>query len=79
MAVQNFILEKHDRIGAIAAVGLEIVLDGAHMGEAQPVRLLGNVQAVAEVIAPRLLPRRHIGKELQAELHGALTNAGRQS
>src|SRR6516162_1424957 len=64
--------EKHDRVGAVAAVGLEIVLDRADMREPQPIPLLRNIEAVAEVIAARLLLRRYIGKELQAELHGAL-------
>jgi len=38
------------------------------MREPQPIPLLRNIEAVAEVIAARLLLRRYIGKELQAEL-----------
>src|ERR1700730_7143647 len=66
--------QKYDRIGAIASVGLKIVLDSTDMGESQFVRFIGNIQTVAEVIPRRLLLRRHIREKLNAELHGTLAD-----
>ena len=61
--------EKHDRVRAVAAVMVEIVLDDADMAEAQPVGFLGKVERFLEILFPRFLLGPHIGKELHAELH----------
>ena len=61
--------QEDDGIGAIAAIGLKIVLDGAHMGETQLVGFGRDVERVVEIIPRRFLLRRYIGKELKAELH----------
>jgi hypothetical protein len=47
---------------------MEIMLDDADMREAEPVRLLGDVERLAEILLGRTLLGAHVGKELHAEL-----------
>ena len=61
--------EKHDRVGAVAAVVMKIMLDNADMAEAEPVGVLGEVERLLEIGFGRFLLGPDIGKELYAELH----------
>src|SRR5882762_4734287 len=61
--------EKHDRVRAVAAVIVKIMLDDADMAEPKPVGFLGEVERLLEIGFARFLLRPDIGKELHAELH----------
>src|SRR5437764_2546601 len=69
--------EEHDRVGAVAAVMMEIMLDDADMAEAELVRLFGEVERFLEIGFARFLFGLHIGEELNAELHAVQDRAGR--
>src|SRR5580692_13220352 len=62
--------EKHDRVRAVAAVIMKIMLDDPDMTEAEPVGLLGEVERFLEIRLGRFLLGPDIGKKLHAELHG---------
>src|SRR5437762_11683556 len=62
--------EKHDRVRAVAAVMMKIMLDDADMAEAEPVGFLGEVERLLEIGFARFLLRPDIGEKLHAELHG---------
>src|SRR5262249_39881881 len=61
--------EKDDRIGAIAAVTGEVVLDGADVPEAQCLRFFGNRKRFGVVFGGALVGMIDGGKKLYAELH----------
>jgi hypothetical protein len=61
--------EKDERIGAVAAIGQKIVLDRAHVGEAQPLRELRELERLAPVLVGGLLVGTDGRKELNAEFH----------
>ncbi len=61
--------QKQDRIGAIAAIALEIVLDRARMGVAERLGLFGDGKAFREIRGSAFVARPEIGKELNAEPH----------
>src|SRR5437762_7343736 len=61
--------EKHDRVRAVAAVMVEIVLDDADMAEAKPVGLLGKVERFLKILFARLLLGPDVREKLHAELH----------
>ena len=61
--------QKHDRIGAIAAIALEIMLDRARVGVAERLGLLGDGEAFGKIIRGALVAWPEIGKKLYAELH----------
>src|SRR5205807_6155407 len=61
--------EKHDRVGAVAAVIMKIMLDDADMAEAEAVGFLGQVERLLKISFGRFLLGPDIGKELHAELH----------
>src|SRR5581483_6659045 len=63
--------QEDDRVGAGAAVGLEVVLDDADGGEAELVGALGQVQALREVLRARFLLGQERREEIDAEPHGA--------
>ncbi len=64
--------EEHDRIGRVAAVRMEVVLDDADMAVAQRIGERHQVQRFAEIAISGLLCWPHVRKELHAELHGFL-------
>ena len=64
--------EKEHRIGAVAAIAMEIVLDDPHMAVAEPVAQPDQFEAFREILRAGLLPRPDIRKELHAEFHGRL-------
>ncbi len=61
--------EEDDRVGRIAAVALEIMLDGADMGKAERVGFLGDGERFREIGARALLLGSDAGEELHSELH----------
>jgi hypothetical protein len=61
--------EKDDRIGAIAAVTGEVVLDGADVPEAQCLRFFGDRKRFGVVFGGALVGMIDGGKKLYAELH----------
>ena len=63
--------EKDQRIGAIAAVGMEVVLDLPDVRVAEFVGQAAQVHGFAEILLRRLLVRADAGKEVQSELHHA--------
>ena len=69
--------QEDDWVRAVAAIIMEVMLDDADMGEAEPVGLLGKVQRFPEIGFARFLLGLHIGEKLHAELHGRQDKAGR--
>ncbi len=65
--------EEDDGVGAVAAVGVEVVLDRAHVGVAEVVTEAR--ERLLPVVAPRLQLRAYVGKELDAELHDVASSA----
>ncbi len=63
--------EEDDRIGAIAAVSREIVLDGARVVKAQLVRLFGDREQFRVIVRRALVGMIDGGKKLHTELHVA--------
>ena len=63
--------EKHDRVRAVAAVAVEIVLDRARVGEAQLVGFLGDRERLRVVVGRALVGMIDGGKKLHTELHVA--------
>ena len=63
--------QEHDRIGAIAAITLEIMLDRTRVGIAERLGLLGDSEAFGKILRGALVARPEIGKELYAELHAS--------
>ena len=61
--------EKDDRIGAIAAITGEVVLDGADVPEAQCLRFFGDRKRFGVVFGGALVGMIDGGKKLHAELH----------
>ena len=61
--------QKHDRIGAIAAIALEIMLDRARVGVAERLGLFGDGEALGKILRGAFVARPEIGEELNAELH----------
>ena len=61
--------EKDDRVGAVAAVMVKIMLDDPDMRIAQLVRFLGEIERLRKIGLRRFLLWPHIGEELHAELH----------
>ena len=61
--------EKDERIGTVAAVGQKIMLDRAHIGEAQLLGELRELERLAPILVGGLLLGTDGGKELYAELH----------
>ena len=61
--------QKHDRVGAIAAIALEIMLDRTRMRIAERLGLFGDGEALGKILRGALVARPEIGKELNAELH----------
>ena len=61
--------EKDERIGTVAAIGQKIVLDRAHIGEAQLLRQLRELERLAPIVVGALLIGTDGGKELDAEFH----------
>jgi len=61
--------QEDDRIGRVAAVRLEVVLDGACVGEAERVGFLRQRERFGEIVLGALLPGPDAGKKLHAELH----------
>src|SRR5579859_6318995 len=61
--------EEDDRVGAIAAIVVEVMLDDADVRVAEAVRLFGNVERLAEILLSRAILGSHVGEELHAELH----------
>src|SRR5215468_6478923 len=64
--------EEDDRIRAVAAVGMEVVLDRPHGGVAEVVAEPDQVERVAPVALGAPLRRADVGEELDAELHASL-------
>ncbi len=64
--------QEHDRVGAVAAVVMKIMLDDADMAVAEPIGLFRQVQRFAEIGFRRFFIRPDVGKELHAELHGGI-------
>ena len=64
--------EEHDRVGAVAAVGVEIMLDRTHVRVTEVVAFVHQRERVLPVGLGRFLGRAHVGKELDSELHQAL-------
>jgi hypothetical protein len=61
--------EEDDRVGAVAAVIVKVVLDDADMGETEAVGFLREVERLAEILLGRTILRPHIREKLHAELH----------
>jgi hypothetical protein len=61
--------QEHDRIRAIAAITLEIMLDRTRVGVAERLGLLGDGEAFGKILRGALVARSEIGKKLYAELH----------
>ncbi len=62
--------EEDDRVRAVAAVLVEVVLDGADVGESQRVAQGDQVETLGEVAVRRLGVGADVGEELNPELHG---------
>ena len=61
--------QKHDRICAVAAIGMKVVFDRAHVGVAQFVHQATQMQSVCPVGLRRLFVRRAAGEKIKAEFH----------
>ena len=61
--------EQHDRIGGMAAVIVEIMLDRLDRGKAERVGVLAHAQALRVELRRALLLRPERGKEIDAEFH----------
>ena len=64
--------EENDRVGRIAAVRVEIMLDRADMAPAVAVAKIDQPQAFVEILRAAFLLRPDTGEELHPEIHGAL-------
>src|SRR6185437_7680370 len=64
--------EEDDGIGAVAAIAVEIMLDGAHMAVAELVAELGEIEALVPIVLRRFLVRTDVRKELDTEFHNFL-------
>src|SRR5580700_5870581 len=60
--------EEDQRIGAVTAVGLEVVLDLANMGVAKLVGQAREMNRLAEILRGGFLRRINAGEEVEAEL-----------
>src|SRR4029077_7498696 len=61
--------KEDEWVGTVAAIGQEIVLDRAHIGKAQLLGELGELERLAPILVGGLLVRTDGGKELNAEFH----------
>src|SRR5262249_42935381 len=61
--------QEHDRVRAIAAIALEIMLNRARVAIAERVGLLGDGEALGEILRGVFVAWPEIRKELNAELH----------
>ena len=61
--------KEDERVRTVAAVGQEIVLDRAHIGEAQLLGELGELECLAPILVGGLLVGTDGRKELNAEFH----------
>src|SRR6516162_11349824 len=64
--------QEHDRVRAIAAVVMEVMLDNTDVREAEPVASLGERQRLVKILCRRFLLGFDVRKELDAEFHGRL-------
>ena len=69
--------EKQQRVWAVAAIVMKVVLDRADVRVAERLRALDDLEAVAVVLRRRLVLRAYVGKELHAEFHRGLLLRGR--
>ena len=63
--------QEDDRVGAVAAVAIEVMLDRARMREAELLGLRGDGEAFGKINVGALLARVDLGKKLHTELHRA--------
>jgi hypothetical protein len=68
--------EKDQRIGAVAAIGLKVVLDLADVGVAEFIGQAREMKCLAEILLGGLLRRIDAGEEVEAELHSSIPNPG---
>src|SRR5690349_11814013 len=71
--------QEQQRVGRIAAIGIEIMFDGADMTPAVGIGELAEAQAFVEILLARFLRRADIGKELHPEIHEAPPNSAVQA
>ena len=67
--------EEDKRIRTVAAIGVEVMLDGAHAAVAQFVTQTDQVQRLVPVLLSRFLGRAHGRKKLNAKRFGLLFHA----
>ena len=61
--------EEDDRVGAIPAIGVKIMLDGTDVGIAIDVGEIRQLKTLGEILRARFFLRLHTGEELHPEFH----------
>ena len=61
--------QEHDRVRAVAAIAVEIMLDGADMAVAELVHQIDEAERFVPIDLRRLLLRAGIRKKLEPEMH----------